>query len=95
MSEQAKVTWQNILGYVKERINPQSFVTWFGSSTGVELKDDVLLVEFPNGFFIDWIEEHYYTILEEAVEQLNSGKLRLAFKALRQQGDRPSDGFGT
>lgn len=53
------------------------------------MKDDVLLVEFPNGFFIDWIEEHYHTILEEAVGELNSGKLRLAFKALRQQGDRP------
>jgi len=89
MSEQAKVTWEDILGYVKERINPQSFVTWFGSSKGVELKDDVLLVEFPNGFFIDWIEEHYYNILGEAVGQLNSDKLRLAFKALKQQGDRP------
>jgi chromosomal replication initiator protein len=89
MSEQAKVVWQNILDYLRDKINPQSFVTWFGSSRGVELKEDVLLVEFPNGFFIDWIEEHYYTILEEAVNQLGSGKLRLAFKALKQQGDRP------
>jgi chromosomal replication initiator protein len=53
------------------------------------LKEDVLLVEFPNGFFIDWIEEHYYNILEEAIQQLNGNKLRLAFKAVRQQGDRP------
>ncbi|MBE0432446.1 chromosomal replication initiator protein DnaA [candidate division WOR-3 bacterium] len=89
MTEQAKKTWDNILGYLKERINPQSFATWFGSSRGVELKDDVLLVEFPNGFFIDWIEEHYYSILEEAVNQANGEKLRLAFKAIKQQGDRP------
>ncbi|OPX18570.1 hypothetical protein BXT86_00445 [candidate division WOR-3 bacterium 4484_100] len=89
MNEKAKITWQNILGYVKERINPQSFTTWFSSSQGVELKDDVLLVEFPNNFFIDWIEEHYYNILEEAVNSLNGNKLRLAFKAQRQQADRP------
>lgn len=89
MNKEAKITWENILNYVKERINPQSFNTWFISSRGVELKDDVLLVEFPNGFFIDWIEEHYYNILEEAVHGLNSNKLRLAFKALKQQGDRP------
>jgi chromosomal replication initiator protein len=89
MSEKAHATWVDILDYVKERINSQSFNTWFGSSRGVELKDDVLLVEFPNGFFIDWIEEHYYNILEEAVQQLNGNKLRLAFKALKQQGDRP------
>lgn len=89
MGENAKKTWGNILGVIQERINPQSFNTWFGSSCGVELKDDVLLVEFPNSFFIDWIEEHYYSILEEAVAQTNGDKLRLAFKAVKQQGDRP------
>ena len=89
MTEQAKKTWNQILHYLKDRINPQSFSTWFGSSHGVELKDDVLLVEFPNGFFIDWIEEHYYSILEEAVSHVNGEKLRLAFKAVKQQGDRP------
>ncbi len=89
MNKEANTTWKNVLDLIKERINPQSFNTWFGSSCGVELKEDVLLVEFPNGFFIDWIEEHYYNILEEAVQQLNGNKLRLAFKAVRQQGDRP------
>lgn len=89
MNKEASTTWKNVLNLIKERINPQSFNTWFGSSCGVELKEDVLLVEFPNGFFIDWIEEHYYNILEEAVQQLNGNKLRLAFKAVRQQGDRP------
>lgn len=89
MNKEANTTWKNVLNLIKERINPQSFNTWFGSSCGVELKEDVLLVEFPNGFFIDWIEEHYYNILEEAIQQLNGNKLRLAFKAVRQQGDRP------
>lgn len=89
MNEEATNTWKNILIYLEEKINSQSFNTWFSSSRGVELKDDVLLVEFPNGFFIDWIEEHYYNILEEAVQQMNGNRLRLAFKALKQQGDRP------
>lgn len=89
MPEKARITWENILGYIKERINSQSFATWFGSSHGVELKDDVLLVEFPNHFFIDWIEEHYYSILQEAINQVNGNSLRLAFKSTRQQGDRP------
>jgi len=89
MNKEANNTWKNVLDYVRERINLQSFNTWFSGSCGVELKEDVLLVEFPNVFQIDWIEEHYYNILEEAVHQLNGNKLRLAFKALRQQGDRP------
>ncbi len=89
MSEQAKNSWDKILGYIKEKIYPQSFRTWFGKSQGIELKDDVLLVEFPNHFFIDWIEEHYYNILEEAINRLFGNGLRLAFKSVNHQGDRP------
>lgn len=89
MSEQAKISWEKILNYLKEKINSDSFTAWFGASQGVELKDDVLLVEFPDPFKIDWIEMHYYQILEEAVNQVNGNKLRLTFKAVKQQGDRP------
>ena len=58
MTKEANNTWKNVLDYVRERINPQSFNTWFSSSCGVELKEDVLLVELPNVLQIDWIPEH-------------------------------------
>jgi len=89
MTDSAQVTWENILNYLKEKINGQSFATWFGKSRGIELKDDVLLVEFPNSFFIDWIEQHYYQVLDEAVGNVNGSKLRLAFKAVKQGGNQP------
>jgi chromosomal replication initiator protein len=90
MSESsAKTTWENILVYIKERINPQSFATWFGKSRGVELRDDVLLVEMPTNFHLDWIAEHYYRLLEDAANAVNGNKLRLTFKNAQQQGNRP------
>ncbi len=89
MTDLAQTTWQNILSYLKDKINSQSFTTWFRGSQGIELKDDVLLVEFPNNFFIDWIEQHYSTILEEAVGNVNGSKLRLAFRGVKQSGNPP------
>lgn len=89
MADSAQTTWQNILAYLKEKINAQSFTTWFRGSCGIELRDDVLLVEFPNSFFIDWVEQHYSSLLEEAVSQVNGGKLRLAFRAIKQGGNQP------
>lgn len=89
MADSAQTTWQNILAYLKEKINAQSFTTWFRGSCGIELRDDVLLVEFPNSFFIDWVEQHYSSFLEEAVSQVNGGKLRLAFRAIKQGGNQP------
>ena len=89
MTDLAQTTWQNVLTYLKDKINSQSFTTWFRGSCGIELKDDVLLVEFPNSFFIDWIEQHYSSILEEAVGNVNGSKLRLAFRAVKQGGNQP------
>ncbi len=89
MSESAKIIWENILSYIKGKINSQSFITWFGKSKGIEIKDDVLLVEMPTNFHIDWIAVHYSKILEEAVGAVNDDKLRLSFKTATQQGDRP------
>lgn len=89
MTDSAQTTWENVLTYLRDKVNAQSFTTWFGKSRGIELKDDVLLVEFPNSFFIDWIEQHYYQILDEAVGNINGTKLRLAFKAVKQGGNQP------
>lgn len=90
MSEQAKNYWLSILGYIKERIHPQSFATWFNQSKGIELKDDVLLVEMPTNFHIDWITMHYSRILEEAAISINGNNLRLSFKAANQETNRPA-----
>jgi len=89
MNNSAKNLWDNILSYIKENINPQSYTTWFGKSKGVELKDDLLLVEMPTNFHIDWIAEHYSRILEEALNAVNGNKLRVSFKTATQEGDRP------
>lgn len=89
MTESAKIIWENILAYIKERINPQSYNTWFGKSRGVELKENLLFVELPTNFHIDWIAEHYAKILEEAMNVLNGNKFRLTFKTSVQQQDRP------
>ncbi len=89
MAEQAKIYWQNILLYIKERIHPQSFATWFNQSKGIEVKDNVLLVEMPTNFHVDWITMHYSKILEEAAKTVNGNNLCLTFKAANQETNRP------
>ncbi|MEO0142636.1 MAG: chromosomal replication initiator protein DnaA [candidate division WOR-3 bacterium] len=89
MNDSAKVIWDNILSYIKEKIHPQSYTTWFEKSKGVELKDGLLFVEMPTNFHIDWIAVHYAQILEEAVNAVNGDKLRVSFKTATQEGSRP------
>jgi len=81
IAQEPRVLWDNILASIKGRIPEESFATWFSVSKGIELKDGILLVEMPNNFFIDWIEEHYSTIIEQAVSTATGNNLRIAFKA--------------
>ncbi|MCK4231830.1 chromosomal replication initiator protein DnaA, partial [candidate division WOR-3 bacterium] len=41
----------------------------------------MLLVEVPNPFFVEWIEEYYGKALADALAEVNSGGLRIAFRA--------------
>lgn len=81
MNEEPKLLWENILGQIKTRIPDESYATWFSISKGIELKEGILLVEMPNNFYIDWIEEHYSNIIEQAISASTGNSLRIAFKA--------------
>ncbi len=81
MNEEPKLLWENILNQIKGAINPESYTTWFSDSRGVELKEGLLMVEMPNNFYIDWIEEHYSNIIEQAIANATGNNFRIAFKA--------------
>lgn len=75
----AEALWQEILQYIKKRISPQAFETWFQETRGLSLSGDRFIVEVPNEFYIDWIEEHYKKIVNEALR--NAGiKASIIFK---------------
>lgn len=43
------------------------------------IKDGRLLLEVPNAFFADWIEQHYLHVVEDAARELTGSSLRVSF----------------
>ena len=62
--------WKNILEILKSKISETSFRTWFSPTKGVSLLEDRIIVEAPNPFWIEWIEEHYLSVINETVKGL-------------------------
>lgn len=60
--------WQRCLTKIKERVNAQSFKTWFEPIRPLRLDNSVLTIQVPNKFFYEWLEEHYVVILKEAIQ---------------------------
>jgi chromosomal replication initiator protein len=70
-SETAMNTWQEILSYLKAKVNTQSYQTWLRPTRFSHTDRGALVVRVPNREFQDWIQEHYGGLIGEAIEQLH------------------------
>lgn len=62
-------TWTKSLAIIRERINSQSFKTWFEPIIPIRKEGKNFVIQVPSQFFGDWLEEHYYSLLNEALTQ--------------------------
>jgi len=79
MGNSATEMWERCLLRIQERVNKQSFETWFKPTKGVALSEDALLIQVPNQFFCDWLEEHYFSLIQATVHELTGSRPVLSF----------------
>jgi len=65
--DQARAVWSACLDRIRESVNTQSFKTWFEPMVPLHLRAGKLTVQVPSQFFYDWLEEHYYTVINETI----------------------------
>ncbi|MCK5590857.1 MAG: hypothetical protein KAI72_02770, partial [Candidatus Pacebacteria bacterium] len=72
-----KAIWKQCLKIIKENIPAISYNTWFGPIKPIEYVDSILKIQVPNNFFIEWIDEHYNTLINNVIYQVlgENGKL--------------------
>jgi chromosomal replication initiator protein len=81
--------WEDTLSLIRGNVNGQSFETWFKPTKGRALDNHILSVEVPSPFFADWLEEHYLTLIEEALGRVADGRLRVSFAVAKPDGTVP------
>ena len=66
MTEMFK-TWQQALKHLKERLGETTFQTWILPLKPGQRSNDTLILEAPDIFFRDWVEQHYKDLIQEAI----------------------------
>jgi chromosomal replication initiator protein len=64
---------------IAEKIGQQKFRVWFKNSTTFTLADGYLKVGVPNLFIGSWIENHYATEIQQAVQAVTGNAAKLVF----------------
>jgi chromosomal replication initiator protein len=65
--EQARSVWTACLDLIRDGVNTQSFKTWFEPIVAKGLDGGRLTIQVPSQFFYDWLEEHYFGLIDTTV----------------------------
>ena len=59
-------TWQQVLDIIGQKVNQQSYNTWFKPTQLIKCDGSALYVRVPNSIFQDWLNEHIDVVIEAA-----------------------------
>ncbi len=79
IASDSKKIWKKCLSLIKENVPALTYNTWFLPIKPISYTEDNLEIEVPNSFFIEWIEEHYNTIINNAIRQMLGSKGKLHY----------------
>jgi len=89
-SEETGQLWAQVLDSVRGRIgSPQAFDTWFKPIIPRAISEQVVELEVPNAFFVDWIHEHHLAALRQGLAEVLNAQPEVRFSALEPIAPAP------
>jgi len=77
MDDYEKNVWNELLLRIKHRLKSQNFNAWFKPAQLHSLTLNKLVIEVPNNFFKDWIEERYLNLIKEELNSLVGREIKV------------------
>lgn len=78
MNELNKI-WQKILEIILQKVGEPTFDLWFSPIKLISIKNSEILIEVPNRFFKDWIEDNFPSLLKESFHQVTGNNYEINY----------------
>lgn len=72
--------WLAAQSNIAKVLTPQTFDTWIRPVTFQSFKNNAIVLEVPNKFVKEWVEEKYLSMIQEAISSLAGFKFQIEFK---------------
>ncbi len=89
--EKAEEYWNNCLGIIRDNVTTQVFRTWFEPIKALSWHGNQLVVQVPSQFFCEWIEEHYYPLLQKTINQVLGDDAALQYEIVVDENNDTLD----
>ena len=77
--------WQKCLDYISTKVGIGTFDLWFKPIKVKQLKDDFIVLEIPNRFYKEWIEENYSNIIEDTLKVVLDKEISVKYRVSEKQ----------
>jgi chromosomal replication initiator protein len=81
--------WEKSLEIIRQNINPRSYQTWFAPLKPIAISENTLTLGVPNKFFCEWLDNHYLTLVQNAVAQVSGQSVKVIYKVIDQRPFSP------
>jgi len=76
--------WDDTLAHLELNLSPQHFSTWIKPLKLVKIEQDMVYLEVPNRFVLDWVKENYSKLIQKNLSALSAVSYRLHFDVSNQ-----------
>jgi len=85
MQKDYNQVWSKCMSFFKDNLSDTAYATWFKPIRPTKLEDNTLTLEVPSGFFHEYLEEHYISLIEKALRKEVSENARLLYNVVVDQ----------
>jgi len=79
--------WEDTLTHLELNLSSQHFSTWIKPLKLVKIEQDMVYLEVPNRFVLDWVKENYGQLIQKILTELSAVNYRLQFDVAGQARD--------
>jgi chromosomal replication initiator protein len=91
MPNQHEQLWSRCLSVIKDNLSESLFTTWFAPIVALQYENNIIVLQVPSQFFVEFIEERYIDLLRKTLYRVIGVGTRLEYRVLIDK----SNGKGT
>jgi len=74
--------WNKCLEFLKDNTDTQVYKTWFSPLKPLKWVDNQVTLQVPSQFFMEWIEEHYFDLLQKTMIKVFGEETKLLYQII-------------
>ena len=84
MTNEAKQLWSNCLAFIRKNVDANQYDAWFAPLTFYSYNKETnsLKLQSPSSFVLEYIEEHFVTLLSKALTRYYGPGIKLEYRVL-------------